>query len=92
MASLTLKWGNVKGWDGLEKGTPAWAAMEKYLDSGQGLSAMQRQTPEQRELICALIDAIDGDIHDDWNGGTMTKDAAKAYVREYGAEVKSKNG
>ncbi len=45
MASLTLKWGNVKGWDGLQKGTPAWAAMEKYADSGQGISAMQRQTP-----------------------------------------------
>lgn len=83
-AELTLKWGNVKGWSGFKKGTPAWAALEAYVDSGQGLSAMQRQTPEQRELICALIDAIDGDIHDDWNGGTMTKDQAKAYVLGYG--------
>jgi len=83
MANLLLKWGNVKGWDGLQKGTPAWAAMNAYLDSGQGMSAMQRQTPEQKELICALIDAIDGEIQNDWTGETMTKDEAKKYVREY---------
>ncbi len=82
-ADLTLKWGNVKGWNGFEEGTPAWAALEKWHDSGQSMSAMQRQTHEQRELICAIIDAIDGEIHDDWNGGTMTKDEAKKYVREY---------
>lgn len=85
-AELTLKWGNVKGWRGFEEGTPAMAALEKWHDSGQGLSAMQRQTPEQREFICAIIDAIDGEIHNDWNGETMTKDDAKAYVRDYGNE------
>lgn len=83
-ANLTLKWGNVKGWDGFEEGTSAWDALGKYLDSGQGLSAMQRQNDEQRELICDLIDAVDGEIWDDWNGKPMTKDEAKAYVRDYG--------
>lgn len=82
-ANLILKWGNVKGWDGLKKGTPAWTALERYIDSGQGLSAMQRQTPEQRELICNLIDAIDGEIWDDWNCKLMTKDEAKDYVLNY---------
>ena len=82
-ATLTLKWGNVKGWDGFEKGTPAWAALEKWIDSGQGLSVMQRQTAEQRELICAIVDAVDGEIWDDWNGKVMSKDEAKAYVRDY---------
>ena len=84
-ASLTLKWGNIKGWDGFEENTPAGDALQKYLDSGQGWAAMQRQTPEQREIICEVIDAIDGEIHDDWNGGTMTKDEAKDYVRNYGS-------
>lgn len=84
-ATLTLQWGNVKGWDGLEEGTPAWAAMEKYVDSGQGWGAMQRQTPVQKELICAFIDAIDGEIWNDCDGVVMTKEAAKKYVREYGA-------
>ena len=83
-ASIELKWGNIKGWEGMEEGHPARAALEKYLDSGQGLSAMQRQTEEQRKLICDVIDAVDGDINDHWNGGTMTKEAAKKYVLEYG--------
>ena len=86
VANLILKWGNVKGWDGFEEGTPARVALEKWADSGQGLSAMQRQTKEQRELICEIIDAIDGDIENDWTGEKMTKDEAKKYVRDYGAQ------
>jgi hypothetical protein len=80
---LMLTWGNVKGWDGFEEGTPARAALDKWADSGQGISAMQRQTPEQRELICGIIDAVDGEIWNDWDERTMTKDEAKAYVRDY---------
>ncbi len=87
MAELTLKWGNVKGWSGFDDGTPARVALDKWFDSKPGGSPMQRQTQEQRELICAIIDAVDGDIHDDWNGGTMTKDAAKEYVMNYGRDV-----
>jgi hypothetical protein len=83
---LTLKWGNVKGWDGFAEGTPARAALEKWADSGQGISAMQRQTPEQRELICDIIDAVDGEIWNDWDGIAMSKDEAKKYVREYGQQ------
>ena len=26
-ANLSLKWGNVKGWDGFEEGTPALPAL-----------------------------------------------------------------
>ena len=80
---LLLKWGNVKGWEGFEEGTPARAALDKWADSGQGISAMQRQTPEQRELICGIIDAVDGEIWNDWDDKVMTKDEAKAYVRDY---------
>ena len=83
-ANLKLKWGNLKGWDGFDDGTPARAALDKWADSGQGYSAMQRQTDEQRELICAVIDTVDGCILDDWNGLVMTKDDAKTYVRGYG--------
>ena len=83
-ANLKLKWGNLKGWDGFDDGTTARAALDKWADSGQGYSAMQRQTDEQRELICAVIDTVDGYILDDWNGLVMTKDEAKTYVRGYG--------
>lgn len=85
MADLTLKWGNVKGWDGMDEGHPAREALNAYLEHA-GVSAMERQSDEQRERICAVIDAIDGDIYDDWNGGTLTKEDAKAYVRNYGKE------
>lgn len=81
--SLTLKWGTLKGWK-LES-EAAQAIMQQYIDLGSAVSAMQqRDTPEQKQLICDLIDAVDGEIHDDWNGGTMTKDEAKKYVMEYG--------
>ena len=83
-ASLTLKWGNVKGWDGMEEGHPARAALDRYIDGGAGISAMERQSPEQRERICEIIDAVDGEIWNDWDGKAMSKDEAKAYVRDYG--------
>ena len=59
-------------------------ALDKWIDSRVGLSAMERQSDEQRALICDVIDAVDGDIYDDYNGGTMTKEAAKEYVLNYG--------
>ena len=83
-ANLTLKWGNVKGWDGFEEGTPARAALDKWSDSGPGYSAMQRANDDQKELICEIIDAVDGEIWNDWDGVKMSKDEAKAYVRDYG--------
>lgn len=84
MQRLILKWGNVKGWDDFKEGTPARAALDRWADSGQGFSAMQRQTPEQRELICDIIDAVDGEIWNDWDNKVMSKDEAKSYVRNYG--------
>jgi hypothetical protein len=80
--SLTLKWGTLKGWSGLcDKSV---AILRRYIAQGQSLSAMSQQdTPEQKQIICELIDAIDGEIWNDWNGTVMTKDEAKAYIREY---------
>lgn len=81
--SLGLKWGTLKAWD--LKSDAARAAAQKYLDIGNhSLSAMhQRDTDEQIEAMCALIDAIDGTIYNDWSGEDMTPEEAKAYVREY---------
>lgn len=51
---------------------------------GMSVSAMgQKDTPEQTEILCELIDAIDGEIWNDWDGKIMTKDEAKEYVRDY---------
>lgn len=79
---LTLKWGTIKGWNGLSD--ESLAILQRYADLGMSFSAMgQRDTPEQKQILCELIDAIDGEIWNDWNGTVMTKDEAKAYVMEY---------
>lgn len=80
---LLLKWGTLKGWD-LESDA-ALAAAKKLDDAGpRAMGAMQqRDTPEQKQALCDLIDAIDGEIQNDWTGEMMTKDEAKKYVLEY---------
>ena len=81
---ITLKWGTLKGWS--FESEAAKAAAQAYFDAGPvKVSAMlQRDTPERKQALCALIDVIDGEIWNDWEGTTMTKDEAKAYVMEYG--------
>ena len=81
--TLHLKWGTLKGWT---LATPASkAALATYNSIGiHSLGAMQQaDTEEQKQALCALIDAIDGPIINDWTGRAMTKDDAKAYVLEY---------
>lgn len=82
MADILLKWGNLKGWSGFTAEHPGAEIGRKFLE-GSGPSAMERLDGEQRELLCALIDTVDGTITNDWSGEEMTKDEAKAYVREY---------
>lgn len=81
---LTLKWGSLKGWD-VGDNEAAFAALKKYHDDPVSLSAMtQRDTDQQKSCLCDLIDAINGEIRNDWSGETMTKEEAKKYVMEYG--------
>ena len=88
---LALKWGTLKAWD--LKSSAAQEAAQAYFDGGVSASAMlQEDTAEQIEAICHLIDAIDGTIINEWSGERMTKDAAKAYVREYNRPYKVKSG
>lgn len=82
--SLLLKWGTLKGWD--LKTETSKAAAQKYFDAGDvSMSCMaQRDNDAQKQALCDLIDAIDGEIQNDWSGEIMTKDEAKRYVMEYG--------
>lgn len=81
---LLLKWGTLKGWN-LET-EKSRAAAQRYADMGMTPGAMQqRDTPEQKQALCDLIDAIDGEIVNDWSGERMSKDEAKKYVMEYGS-------
>lgn len=81
--SLTLKWGTLKSWD--MKSEKGIALLRKYHEIGSSASAMlQHDTPEQKDLICQMIDLCDGDIYLDWDGKHVSKDEAKKYVMEYG--------
>jgi len=81
---LLLKWGTLKGWN-VEGNDAAYDAINRYRDGGYAMgAAQQRDTPEQKQALCDLIDAIDGPIINDWTGDKLTKEQAKAYVMEYG--------
>ena len=81
---LLLKWGTLKGWSDLRENPAAIAALDRYHDAPVSMSAMaQSDTPDQKQAICDLIDAINGPITDDWSGENMTKEEAKRYVLEY---------
>jgi hypothetical protein len=79
---LTLKWGSVKGWSGLSESSVE--LLKEYYNEGVPMSAMMDHPTEDRiEILCRLIDNIDGTIYNDWEGTEMTKDEAKEYVRNY---------
>jgi len=81
---ISLKWGTLKEWN--FSGLPeAQELFKKYCDLGSSASAMmQDDSPEQKEIICKLIDLMPGDIYLDWDDRYVSKDEAKKYVREYG--------
>ena len=80
---LLLKWGTIKGW--YLNSEESREAMKRYAEAGMSAGAMQQHdTPEQKAAICDLIDALDGEIVNDWSGEIMSKSDAKRYVLEYG--------
>jgi len=81
--SLSLKWGTLKSWN-IHSETGK-ALLKRYFEIGSSVSGMaQRDTPEQKEIICRLIDGCAGDIYLDWDGMDVSKEKAKDYVRNYG--------
>ena len=80
---LLLKWGSLKAWN--VESDASVAALKKWADGGVNMSAaMQKDSGDQKAALCELIDAVDGEIWNDWSGEQMTKDEAKKYVMEYG--------
>lgn len=83
---LLLKWGSWKAYN-LEGNAKAKEAMDRYNADPVEFSDMtQHDTPEQKQALCEVIDALpdDAKISSDWSGERFTKDEAKAYVMEYG--------
>ena len=80
---LTLKWGTLKAWK--LTSPKGQELLRKYIDLGASMSAMtQHDTPEQKELICQMIDECGApEIYLDWDGKHVSKEDAKKYVMEY---------
>lgn len=86
MDSISLKWGTLRtcvlhSKNGRE-------LMKKYKDLGYSVSVLQQKdTPEQKELICQMIDACNTKtILIEWSGVQVSKEEAKKYVMNYGAK------
>ena len=83
---LTLKWGTLKSWN-FEGNEKAIELKKRYNEIGSSMSAMtQNDTPEQKEIICNLIDLMPGEIYLDWDGDYVSKEKAKEYVMNYGKD------
>ena len=81
--SLTLKWGTIKGWSGLTE--MSVEIIKRYYVDGMPMSCIDdRPDDARKKILCELIDQIDGEIWNDWEGCKMSKDNAKKYVIEYG--------
>lgn len=81
---ITLKWGTLKAWE--FRSNKCRELMAEYCRMGTSMSAiMQEDTPEQKALICKIIDASTGKrILLDWDGKYVSKKEAKEYVLGYG--------
>lgn len=90
--SLTLKWGTLKGWK--LKSPKAFELFKQWAALGSSMSAMmQRDTPEQKQLICEIIDAANLDtVCLDWEDKEVSKEEAKRYVMEYGKREQGSAG
>ena len=80
---VTLKWGTLKSWN--IQNPETWAIMEKYFELGTSMSAMaQRDSDEQQELLCQVIESIGETVYLEWDGEYVSVEKAKEYIRNYG--------
>ena len=81
---VRLKWGTLKAWN-FKGNEEAEKLLDRYEEIGSSFSAIkQKDTPEQKEIICKLIDLAYGKIHLDWDDKYVSKAEAKKYVMKYG--------
>ena len=80
---INLKWGTLKSWELTSaKGKDL---LRQYKELGSSFSsALQKDTVEQKKLICEMIDIVPGEIYLDWNDEYVSKEDAKKYVMDYG--------
>lgn len=82
--TIFLKWGTLKGWDGLVKDSETWKALKKYLSEETSMSAMEQQDSDsQKQALLEAIDACDM-IYNDWEDCYLSKQEAREYILNYG--------
>lgn len=81
---ISLKWGTLKSWK--VSGDECMDILKKWAAIGYSHSAMtQNDTPEQKQLICDLIDKANIEtVYLDWDNIDVSKEDAKKYVMNYG--------
>ena len=84
---LLLKWGSWKGYD-FGNNPKAIELINKFNAEGVSQSAIaQENTDSQKDILCEIIDIMDGTIQNDWDGEYYTKEQAKEYVRSYNEKI-----
>lgn len=85
---VALKWGSLKSWD-FPDNDKAKDLLKRWYEIGVSMSAMtHHDTPEQKQIICELIDIGDFDtVYLDWDDKEVSKEEAKKYVMEYGNDA-----
>lgn len=79
---LLLKWGTWKSWD--SNNTEIQKLFREHDSLGfSGSAMMQHETKKQIEIMCRIVDLIDGIIQNDWSGEYYTKEEAKKYLCDY---------
>jgi hypothetical protein len=79
---LYLKWGNIKGWKGLE--SHDIKILNEFFEKGRPDSAMLDKTDESdKEILSRFISQFDGEIWNDWTDEKMTKEKAIEYILNY---------
>lgn len=82
---LLLKWGGWKSWNSDNK--KIQELFKQHDELGLNVSAMlQHDTDKQKDILCQIVDLIDGSIQNDWDGDYYTKNQAKGYIMGYSNE------
>lgn len=81
---IDIEVGSLKAWEIHNPET--FELLKQWHALGScGSAIAHRDTPEQKELICKIIDAVDCDeIYLSWNAQYVSKEKAKEYVMTFG--------
>lgn len=80
---IRLKWRTLKGWSGIEPETTAAKLLERYHELPVSMSVMmQRDTAEQKKILCELVSLPGMKIYLDWDGKYIEKEEAITYLTQ----------